>query len=147
MEELTAELFDGKVANVLKVSGYNDGYYWEYEILFDVNGYSYNLNAAGSGSGYIKDYREINKGLCKASKLSGVEKVNYDFDAIDALTIEEIVDEVQTSYEDFIKSGAKESYKYFESDDDYATFECHVDSKAVDPANRGWKRKWCVLSE
>lgn len=147
MEELTAELFDGKIANVIKISGYDDGYYWEYEILFDVNGYSYNLNVAGSSSGYIKDYREINKGLCKASKLSGVEKVNYDFEAIDALTVEKVVNEVQTSYEDFIKSGARESYNYFESDDDYATFECHVDCKAVDPANRGWKKKWCVLSE
>lgn len=142
-EELTVELFDGKVAKVTKVSGYDDGYYRDYEILFRVDGVPYNANYRGSCSGWIKFYNEVVRDRAHATRLSGVddEKLTYDFDSYDAVSRESIDGDVKHAYEDFIKSHAKERYEYFESEDDDAIFECHVDNKPRNPVNRGWLDK------
>ena len=149
-EVLTVELLDGKEANVTKVMGYNDGYYWEYEIQFRVERALFSINTAGSCSGWIKGYYAIDKDLKHMPKLSGVindYKLNYDFETYDAVTRDDVRNAVQGLYEDFIKSGAKESYKYFESEDEDAVFECHVDGKPRDPANNGWLKKYVEVEK
>lgn len=107
------ELFDGKKAEVLDIYGGNDGYYWDYQIIFKVETQEYTINIAGSYSGWISTYNEItiNK---EPSKLSGI---TYNFNGYDAVSKEDVIADVQQFYKDFIESEAKINYVYAEDED------------------------------
>lgn len=45
------ETIDGKEINVIKSSGYNDGYYWDMNAMVIFDGNLYTIIDSGSGSG------------------------------------------------------------------------------------------------
>lgn len=45
------ETIDGKEINVIKSSGYNDGYYWDMNATVIFDGNIYTIVDSGSGSG------------------------------------------------------------------------------------------------
>ena len=56
------ETIDGKEINVIKSSGYNDGYYWDMNATVIFDGSLYTIIDSGSGSGWNLCYRGVKKG-------------------------------------------------------------------------------------
>lgn len=128
-ELIEIELFDGKIAKLLKASGYNDEYYWDMSAIIDVDGKEFHICEAGSYSGYISHYESVR--LNEAFKLTGVTQT--EIDTQDFYVNDEWKEMVKDLYKRFIKSGAKEDYEWAEDNDDgYSSYnECMVDHEIV----------------
>lgn len=61
IEKKTFEI-DGYQVIVNKATGYNDGYYWDYNIDFQYKGFEYHLCEYGSLSGFHPCHSFIKKG-------------------------------------------------------------------------------------
>ena len=82
-EKKTFEI-DGESVIINKATGYNDGYYWDYNIKFLYKGFEYHLCEYGSFSGYTvpnkqtlktsKTMKRCEKGLNICSKSSEIKK-------------------------------------------------------------------------
>lgn len=60
-EKKTFEI-DGESVIINKATGYNDGYYWDYNIEFLYKGFEYHLCEYGSFSGYYPCHSFIKRG-------------------------------------------------------------------------------------
>ncbi len=115
------ETIDGKEINVIKSSGYNDGYYWDMNATVIFNGNIYTINDDGSTSGWDLCYRGVKKG--KLDRLYGHEQLeNFD-------ELKDFIDEIPKLLRKFINSGAKESWEDIQ-DEDY-NFHISVDGEEV----------------
>ena len=122
LKEIT--LSNGKVVRVLEAGGYNDGYYWDMSATVDIDGDEYDIQDAGSGSGYNPIFRSMSKnGPCK---LTGVELTPVNEDDGDW---DYIFDAIKDIAESFFESNAKESFKYW--DDTYGNCSIHIDGVKV----------------
>lgn len=115
------ETIDEKCINVVKSSGYNDGYYWDMNATVIFDGSLYTIIDSGSGSGYPLCYRAIKKG--EIARLYGHEQLE-DLDEL-----EDFIDKIPYFLRKFINSGAKESWENIQ-DEDY-DFHTSVDGKEV----------------
>lgn len=132
MEEI--KLFDGKIAKVLKIEGYDDGYYWDMSATVEIDGKQYVICDAGSGSGYIPAFESMR--LNEAFKLTGAEM--KDIDTFDSSSKEYIEKCITSIYKKFVTLGAKEDYECAEINDyKYDSgCECMVDGEIV---KGGWE--------
>ena len=48
--------------NIIEVTGYDDGFYWDYRVYFEYDGNPYTYLCWGSGSGVTANYMGIRKG-------------------------------------------------------------------------------------
>ena len=95
---------------VFKASGYYDGYYWDMNAKILYNGDLYQLYDAGSGSGYIPCCSAITK--YEFDRLYGEEQGQIDEDD----DWDYMESEIFTLLNNFIESGAKNSWEYQEDD-------------------------------
>lgn len=115
------ETIDGKEINVIKSSGYNDGYYWDMNATVIFNGNIYTIIDSGSKSGWNLCYTGVKKG--NLDRLYGHDQLE-DLDEL-----EDFIDEIPELLRKFINSGAKESWEDIQDED----FDYHisVDGKEI----------------
>lgn len=103
--------FGEETIKILAVTGYDDGYYWDYNATIEFRGEIYHLLDVGSGSGYISCFRGVKKG--DFDRLYGEEQVDlWDFDD-DMESVENVISSLMSA---FIEYGAKESLEFDEDD-------------------------------
>ena len=76
MEEAEKKTFeiDGESVIINKATGYNDGYYWDYNIKFLYKGFEYHLCEFRSFSGYYPCHSFIKRGTF--GRLYGAEQTD-----------------------------------------------------------------------
>lgn len=115
------ETIDGKEINIIKSSGYNDGYYWDMNATVIFNGNIYTIIDSGSESGWDLCYTGVKKG--NLDRLYGHDQLE-DLDEL-----EDFINEIPELLRKFINSGAKESWEDIQDED----FDYHisVDGKEI----------------
>ena len=125
------ETIDGKEINVIKSSGYNDGYYWDMNAMVIFDGSMYTIIDGGSRSGWDLCYTGVKKG--KLDRL-----YNHEHEQLENLDeLKDFIDEIPELLRKFINSGAKESWEDIQ-DEDYR-YHTSVDGKEVIIHYMNWR--------
>ena len=112
------KLYDGNLAEILSISGFNDSFYWECLARFRVKDDIYYMYDCGTNVEQCT-HQEIVKGtglINKSFQLMRIKEHGYDFTNIFPDCVNEKIF-VQEMYQKFMESGAKELFTYSEGKD------------------------------
>ena len=107
------KLFDGNRADILSMSGFNDGFYWECLAKFLVNEDTFYMYNCGTNT-YRCTHQEITrkeKRLKQSFQLMRIRDHGYDFTNIFPDCVNEKTF-IQEMYQKFVESGADEFFSY-----------------------------------
>lgn len=98
--------------NIIEVTGYDDGYYWDYRVYFECDGNPYTFLYMGSGSRYVSLYMGIRKGGEKLPEDSWEHEAYRDNPKVNKSQLKKAVKLLLESGEDEFEIEEDDAEKY-----------------------------------